>query len=120
MIEAFEDRLAAAMLGGDVEELEQLTDDDMIFTGPDGSVMSKADDLAAHGNKVLQLDVLERFDGSSRAIDGRIVVTTKARLAGKFAGKAFAGTFAYTRVWRTSGLSWLVIVGHAAQIGPLQ
>jgi hypothetical protein len=117
MIEAFEDRLAAAMLEGNVAELERLIDDDLIFTGPDGKVMTKADDLAAHRDKVLQLDRLERFDGASRAIDGHIIVATKARLSGTFAGNAFAGIFAYTRVWRPSGLGWRVVAGHAAQIG---
>jgi hypothetical protein len=117
MIEAFEDRLAAAMLEGDIAELERLIDDDLFFTGPDGNVMTKADDLAAHRDKVLQLDYLERFEGASRAIDSHIIVATKARLSGRFAGSAFAGTFAYTRVWRPFGLGWRVVAGHAAQIG---
>lgn len=116
MIEAFEDRLARAMLEGDVAELELLIDDDLIFTGPDGNVMTKADDVAAHRDKVLRLDLLERFDGASRAIDGHIIVATKARLSGEFAGTAFTGTFAYTRVWRLSSLGWRVVAGHAAQI----
>jgi hypothetical protein len=117
MIEAFEDRLAKAMLEGDVAELEGLIDDDLIFTGPDGNFMTKADDLAAHRDKVLQLDLLERFDSASRSIDVHIIVATKARLSGRFGGNAFAGTFAYTRVWRPSALGWRVAAVHAAQIG---
>lgn len=117
MIEAFEDRLAAAMLAGDVSELDLLIDDDLLFTGPDGAVIDKVADLAAHRGRVLQLSQIERFNTVVRTAGELIVVATKARLSGEFAGAAFAGTFAYTRIWRPSRLGWRVIAGHAAQIG---
>jgi ketosteroid isomerase-like protein len=116
MIQAFEDRLAAAMLARDVAELGLLIDDALVFTGPDGNVIGKSDDLAAYRNGVLQLDVLERFETALHRIGELICVTTRARLSGAFADKPFSGTFAYTRLWRESGTGWRVIVGQAARV----
>ncbi|MBA2707894.1 MAG: nuclear transport factor 2 family protein [Gemmatimonadaceae bacterium] len=45
---ASEAALRKAQLGGDVAALEQLVDDALVFTGPDGAVFGKADDLDAH------------------------------------------------------------------------
>jgi Domain of unknown function (DUF4440) len=116
MIQIYEDRLAAAMLAGDVAELELLIDDALVFTGPDGDVIAKSDDLARYRNGVFHLDVLERFDTAMHRIGEFICVTTKARLSGAFSNKPFSGTFVYTRLWRESVAGWRVIVGQAARI----
>jgi Domain of unknown function (DUF4440) len=116
-IEALEDRLAEAMVAGDVGELDLLIDDAMIFTGPDGNILGKADDLALHREQILKLSLLKREDHVCHAMGDLIVVATRARLAGRFAGADFAGVFAYTRVWRLSSLGWRVIAGHSARIG---
>jgi len=47
-LRACEAALRKAQLEGDVTALEQLIDDALHFTGPDGSVFWKADDLDAH------------------------------------------------------------------------
>jgi hypothetical protein len=117
MIQAFEDRLASAMLAGEVAELGLLIDDALVFTGPDGNILSKSDDLAAHRNAILQLKTLDRFDTTHRPIGEFVCVRRKARLSGTFSGEAFSGTFAYTRIWRQCGEGWRIIVGHAAKVG---
>jgi Domain of unknown function (DUF4440) len=46
IIEKYEEALRAAMLlANDVEALTDLLDDDLVFTGPDGRVLLKDDDL---------------------------------------------------------------------------
>ncbi|AXF25933.1 DUF4440 domain-containing protein [Burkholderia pyrrocinia] len=115
-IEPYEAALRAAMLVNDVEALDALLDDDLVFTVPTGQVISKADDLAAHRAKLLRLDRLDVHETHACAIDDMILTTTKARLAGHFDGAAFDGTFAYTRLWRRSGAGWHVVAGHASQV----
>jgi hypothetical protein len=39
----------AAQLASDVDALDGLIEDRALFTGPGGSVLSKGDDLHAHG-----------------------------------------------------------------------
>ncbi|KVD47826.1 DUF4440 domain-containing protein [Burkholderia sp. ABCPW 11] len=116
VIEPSETALRAAMLANDVDVLDALLDDDLVFTVPTGQVISKEDDLAAHRAKLLRLDTLDVHEMRACAIDGMILTTTRATLAGHFDGTAFAGTFAYTRLWRRSGANWRVIAGHASQI----
>ena len=43
-----EERLRAAMLTGDVSELDALIDDRLVFIGPDGGAYTKEDDLELH------------------------------------------------------------------------
>ncbi|MDO5947411.1 nuclear transport factor 2 family protein, partial [Burkholderia cepacia] len=62
VIEPSEAALRAAMLANDVEALEALLDDDLVFTVPTGQVISKEDDLAAHRENLLRLDTLEVQD----------------------------------------------------------
>jgi hypothetical protein len=47
-IVALEARIRAAQLDGDVAALDALIAEDLLFTGPDGRLGTKAEDLAAH------------------------------------------------------------------------
>ncbi|AOK36695.1 nuclear transport factor 2 family protein [Burkholderia cenocepacia] len=116
IIEPYETALRTAMLSNDVEALDALLDDDLVFTAPTGQVISKEDDLTTHRAKLLHLDTLDVLERGACAIDEMILTTTRATLAGHFDGAAFAGTFAYTRVWRRSGAHWRVVAGHASQV----
>ncbi|MGU7775916.1 nuclear transport factor 2 family protein [Burkholderia sp. MR1-5-21] len=116
IVEQYEAALRAAMLTNDVEALDALLDDDLIFTVPDGRVISKDDDLSAHRAKRLRLDRLDLHETRAHAIGEMVLVTTKATLAGHFDAAAFAGSFAYTRLWRQSGTTWRVVAGHASDI----
>ncbi|WP_175824340.1 nuclear transport factor 2 family protein [Burkholderia sp. BCC0419] len=125
VIEPCETALRAAMLANDIEALDALLDDELVFTVPTGQIISKEDDLAAHRAKLLRLDTLDVHEMHARAIDEMILTTTRATLAGHFDGTAFAGhfdgtafagTFAYTRLWRRSGANWRVVAGHASQV----
>ncbi|AOJ33231.1 nuclear transport factor 2 family protein [Burkholderia metallica] len=115
-IEPCEAALRAAMLANDVDALDALLDDDLVFTVPTGQIISKEDDLAAHRAKLLRLDKLDVQEMHAYAIDEMILTTTKAVLAGQFDGTAFDGVFAYTRLWRRSPAGWRVVAGHASQI----
>ncbi len=105
------------MLTNDVDALDALLDEDLIFTVPTGKVIAKHDDLSAHRAKLLRLDALDIQEMRTKMIGEMILTTTKAMLAGRFDGTAFNGMFAYTRLWRRSGSGWRVVAGHASQIG---
>ncbi len=117
IIGKYEEALRAAMLANDVEALTDLLDDDLVFTGPDGQVLSKGDDLSVHRDRLLSLDQLDQHETQVHRIGEMILTTTKATLAGHFGSTSFNGAFAYTRLWRQSGAVWRVVAGHAAKIG---
>ena len=114
-IEPSEIALRAAMLASDVEALDALLDDDLVFTVPTGW-SSRRRKAAAHRAKLLRLDRLDVQETHAYAIGEMILTTTKARLAGHFDGTAFDGMFAYTRLWRRSSAGWRVVAGHASQV----
>ena len=116
IISKYEEALRSAMLANDVETLTELLDDELVFTGPDGQVLSKADDLIVHRDRLLRLEKLNLYGGQIHRIGEIIVVTTKATLAGHFGSTPFDGEFAYTRLWRQSGATWRIVAGHASKI----
>jgi len=117
IIRNHEEALRTAMLANDAEALGDLLDDELVFTGPDGQVVSKADDLSVHRNRLLRLDQLDLYEMQFHRVGEMIAVTTKAILAGHFRSTPFHGTFAYTRLWRQFGVRWRIVAGHASKIG---
>ncbi len=105
------------MLASDVPALSLLIDDELVFTGPDGTVLSKDQDLSAHESGILRLSKLDLFDSRLHPIGETVLATMKADLAGTFAGTSIDGTYSYTRLWSQASGQWRVIAGHAARLG---
>ena len=59
---AAERALQAAMRASDVEELDRLLHPDLLAVGPDGALIDKAADLAAHRSRVFVISALEEED----------------------------------------------------------
>jgi ketosteroid isomerase-like protein len=113
-----EEELRLAMLAGNVDALSDLIDDDLTFTDPGGNVLTKADDLAAHRTGALKVERLDIFDSKLHSVGSMVLVTTKAKLEGRFQETTFSGVFAYTRLWFLSNGRWRIRVGHCSTIGP--
>ena len=119
-IAALEEELRAAQLASDVDALDRLISSDLLFTGPDGQLATKADDLAAHRGGVIRMRTHEPRELRMRPVgDGVVLVALLTRIAGEYAGQAFDGTFRYTRVWaREADGAWRVVGGHVAAVSP--
>jgi ketosteroid isomerase-like protein len=117
-IVALEARLRAAQLSADVAELDQMIDDVLLFTGPDGQLGTKAQDLAAHGSGAVRFREHEPEELRVRRIGSDVaVVALRARLAVEVAGKLVRGTYRYTRVWaRGKDGVWRVAGGHVSEV----
>ena len=115
-IVSLEDALRAAQLASDVNALQRLISDDLLFTGPDGRLYSKADDLGAHASGAIRITKHEPAELRIRRVGADVaVVALRAQLAGSFAGNAFDDMVRYTRVWaREPGLTWQVVAGHVS------
>jgi ketosteroid isomerase-like protein len=106
-----EERLRVAMLTNDVTALTELLHDELVFTGPDGAILGKEADLAAHVARRLRLTRLE-FDDLRMEVDGHVaLVTVRAILAGTFDGQVCDGNYRYTRTWRKADGRWQVTAG---------
>lgn len=117
-IVAAEGHLRAAQLDADVEALDRLIADELLFTGPDGRLATKADDLAAHRSGAVRIRVHEPEELRVRAAGPDVVVTAlRTHLVVDVGGAHVEGVYRYTRVWaRENGGSWRVIGGHVSEV----
>ena len=115
-LRACEAALRQAQLSSDVQELERLVDDALVFTGPNGAVYGKKDDLDAHRRGLIRITRLEPSEERIQRFGHIAVVSVRMEMSGTFEGSAFAGPFRYTRVWRAHGDGWRVVAGHVSAV----
>jgi hypothetical protein len=112
-----EARMRVAQLEADVATLDALISDDLLFTGPDGQLGTKAQDLEAHRSGLVRFKEHEPEELRVRRIGTDVgVVALRARLAVEVAGSLIRGTHRYTRVWAREGAAWRVVGGHVAAV----
>jgi ketosteroid isomerase-like protein len=109
-----ERRLQAAQLASDVDALDGLIEDTALFTGPDGSVLSKRDDLHAHASGYQVMSRVEEED-LRVLVTGRTGVTLfLGTLEGTFGGERLAARMRYTRTWTLDDRAgWKIVAAHA-------
>lgn len=117
VIRDLEERLRSAQLNADVDQLDALISDDLLFAGPDGSLVSKADDLAAYRSKVIRILSHQPEELLVRRVRADVfLVSLRARLRGIHAGTAFSVQARYMRVWARGPEGWRVVGGQASAI----
>ena len=117
-IVALETRIRAAQLDADIAALDALISDDLLFTGPDGQLGTKTQDLEAHRTGVLRFRAHEPEELSVRRVgDDIAVVALRTKLSVEVNGTLVSGTYRYTRVWaREDGHTWRVVGGHVSEM----
>jgi ketosteroid isomerase-like protein len=107
---ACEVRIRAAQLGADVNALDELIGEPLLFTGPDGQLGTKAQDLDAYRSGIVRFRI--RRIGTDVAVSAlRVRLTVEVR------GTLVHGTYRYTRVWaREDGGPWRVVAGHVSAV----
>ena len=117
-IVALEAELRRAQLDADVATLDRLIADELLFTGPDGRLGSKAEDLAAHGSGVLRFREHEPEELRVRAVGDTVrVVALRTKIAVEVNGTPVSGMFRYTRVWaKERGGPWRIVAGHVGAV----
>ncbi len=116
IIEDLEEKLRQAMLDSDVEALDELIADDLVFTMHTGLVISKQDDLEAHRTGIQKFTKIELDEQQVLHYGNCAVVAVKVGLAGKFNGQDYSETYRFTRVWVKRHNRWQIAAGHVSQI----
>jgi ketosteroid isomerase-like protein len=117
-IVALEAQLRRAQLDADVAVLDRLIDEDLLFTGPDGQLGAKEQDLAAHGSGAVRFRSHEPEELRVRRVGADVaVVALRTRLEVEVGGTLVRGTYRYTRIWaRENDGAWRVVGGHVSQV----
>src|SRR5215471_3994487 len=110
-IRATEERLWRAQLSGDVDALDDLIADDLLFTGLTGSLETKAADLQQHRSGALKITKLEPLEFRVRVVPGGAITSVKMDAAAVIAGKLTSAILRYTGVWISEGGRWQIAGG---------
>ena len=111
-----ETALRQAQLTGDVAALDKVLDEDLVFTGPDGLIYGKGDDLDAHRSGSIRITELAPSEEHVQEFGDIVVLSVTMEMRGSFHGEDFAGPFRYTRIWRNTERGWRVVAGHVSAI----
>ncbi|MEO8621053.1 MAG: nuclear transport factor 2 family protein [bacterium] len=115
-LRACESALRQAQLTSDVSALDRLIDDELVFTGPDGAIYGKQDDLNAHRNGMIRITRLEPSDERIQRFGSIAVISVRMEMAGSFQGAPFEGPCRYTRVWCERPDGWRIVAGHVSAV----
>ena len=111
-----EDQLLAAMFANDVAALDDLIDDELVFTAIDGTVVGKQFDLDAHRARRLRLTKMEPSDRRIVRCGSTAVVSVRMEMAGTYDGAPVSGPLRYTRVWCERPGGWRIVAGHMSVV----
>jgi hypothetical protein len=113
---ASENSLLDAMRTNNVEHLDALLHDDLLFNGPNGETASKAIDLQNYRSGTIQLHTVAASDQLVNLIGDAAVVAVTVTLKGTYLGQALDGKFRYLRVWKLAESTWKVIGGSVVPL----
>lgn len=117
-IQRAEQQLIKAQLTSDADVLATLLADDLIFTGPDGRLYAKADDLEAHRSGMMRLTHSVPHKPVIKLLPPVVIVSVLVDLRGFIADQPIDGSYRYTRVWTNQTGHWQVIAGHCTLVQP--
>jgi ketosteroid isomerase-like protein len=95
-------------------KLTELLDDAVLFTGPDGNLYTKHDDLGAHRSGHQVLTRVEESELRVLVTGSTGVTWFLGTLEGSIGGEPFAAQMRYTRTWaRNAETGWRIVAAHA-------
>lgn len=114
-LRAAERRLQRAQLASDVAALDRLIDDRLVFTGPDGGLYSKQDDLHVHRSGRQSMTRVDEEDLAVLVVGDTGVTWFLGTLEGTVAGEPFLARVRYTRTWiLDEDEGWRLIAAHVS------
>jgi hypothetical protein len=113
---ANEKNLLSAMKTSNVELLDQLLHDELLFNGPSGETATKAMDLENYRSGNINLHTVESSDLILNMVGDDIVVAVTVEILGNYLGQEINGKFRYLRVWKLFENNWKVIAGSVVTL----
>lgn len=112
-----EERIRRAQLEADIAVLDELISENLLFTGPNGQLGTKEQDLEAYRSGVVRFLKHEPEELRVRRIGDDVAVSAMlAQLVVDVAGQINRGTYRYTRIWARENGRWQVVGGHVSEV----
>jgi hypothetical protein len=116
IIVKLEEDLRQAMLVSDVNKLNELISDSLIFTTFTGALIDKNTDLETHRSGLLKISELTPSEQKIQLYDNFAIVSVKMQIKSTYNNNPSAGNFRFTRAWANPEGHWQIIAGHVSQI----
>ncbi len=111
-----ENRLLMAIKTGDIDTLDELLHNDLIFNVPSGQTITKQIDIENYRSGIMSVDEVEISDRFINTFEDICNVAVTVYLKAKYADQIIDGRFRYLRVWKLINNDWKVIAGSGMQI----
>lgn len=111
-----EEELRLAMLENDVAKLDELIDDSLVFTTPNGAVATKQMDLETHKSKIQKITEMLPSEQVIQFYEEFAIVSVKMNIVGTYGESDISGQYRYLRVWTKFNDDWRIVAGSAVQI----
>jgi ketosteroid isomerase-like protein len=120
-VQQLEHDLANAEIKGDSAAVERLEAADYVFTGPDGMVTGRQDDINDLKTGNFKVEAVDLDELKVRVYGDAAVVTGKATLKNcNYHGKDISGPYRYTDVWAEVNGKWQLVAGQASALAKMQ
>ena len=105
-----EKQLQQAMVNNDVQALERLIHDDLVFIDAEGNVQGKRDDIESHASGAVVQTAVEFVEEPVMQFYGEsAIVAVKAHVKVRVQGKPLEAFCRYLRVWLFQDERWQII-----------
>ncbi len=115
-IEALEQQWRQAILTNNVSQMDHLLADDYIGITSNGTVETRAQDLAQRRAGTVRITELDLSDLHVRVYGDTAVVTSKAQLQGTNGASDISGQYRYTRVYNRRLGHWKIVSFEASRM----
>jgi ketosteroid isomerase-like protein len=111
-----EERLLEAIKTGNIQVLDELLHDNLVFNIPTGQTITKEMDIENYRSGIMTVYDISTSDRTIKTTENVSTVVVTVYLKAKYADQIVDGKFRYLRVWKLSDNSWKVIAGSGFQI----
>lgn len=105
-----------AMVQSNVDALSMIEADEFTFVTPDGSIMTKEQDLATIRSGDLKYESVELQDVVARVFGDTGVVTGRANVKGRFRTYDISGSYRYTVTFVRRSARWQAVASQMTRI----
>ena len=111
-----EEQLHYAMINDDIELLEQLLDDKLLFLSHLGFTITKQDDLDFHKQGICKIEKMDTFSREIRIGVDVAVVVTEVKVQLNISGQEQIEHLRYLRMWKQAASGLKMMAGSAVQV----
>ncbi|NIJ53773.1 nuclear transport factor 2 family protein [Dyadobacter arcticus] len=111
-----EERLIAAVKNGNVNVVEELLDEKVLFIDREGKVIPQSDDLAIYRAGELSIRHMDVCDKQINLTGNTAIVMVIERIKGNCRGREFEGRYLYMRVWKRKDMDWKISAASCSAV----